>query len=229
MAIRRNNKNNENEEEIIEAVVAPKTSGDSTQDFFEKNKVAILGGIAAIIILAIAFSAYKYAYKMPREKAASEELVYAEKQFLQDSFDLALENPGGGFEGLLGIIDSYGGTKAGNLAKYYAGVSYLNLGRFEDAISYMKDFKPSGSFTPIMKHGIIGDAYGELQDFDSAISAYKKAISNDNELLTPYYANKLAVLMMKQGDSSGAKKYFEMIKKDYPTSNESASAAYYLN
>jgi len=229
MAIRNDNNTRDNAEELEPRVVATGANAvDGTQEFFEKNKMLILGGIVGLVLLAILFSAYKYAYKMPQEKAASEELWHAERQFLQDSFDLALENPGGGYAGLLDIIDQYGGTKAGNLAKYYAGVSYLNLGRYEDAISYLKDFSAGGSVSPIMKHGIIGDAYGELQDYSSAISSYKKAVSKDNELLTPYYANKLGILLMKEGNTSEAAKYFNLIKNDYPKSNESAGADYYL-
>ena len=231
MAIRNDNNNRNNAEELEAKAEAAnrKPSGEGgTQEFFEKNKMLVLGGIIGLVLLAILLSAYKYAYKKPMEKSASEELWHAERQFLQDSFDLALENPGGGYAGLLDIINDYGSTKAGNLAKYYAGVSYLNLGRYEDAISYLKDFDSVGEITPIMKHGIIGDAYGELQDYGAAISSYKKAISTDNEFLTPYYANKLGILLMKEGNNDEAVKYFEMIKNDYPQSNESAGADYYL-
>jgi tetratricopeptide (TPR) repeat protein len=224
MAIRRSKNKQQDEDTLIDVVEVR----DNAQDFFEKNKMAILGGLTLLVLLIVAFLAYKYAYKMPREKEASEELVYAERQFGKDSFDLALENPGGGFNGFLGIIDSYSGTKAANLSKYYAGVSYLNLGRYEEAIKYLKDFSPAGEITPIMKNGIIGDAYGELQDYDNALSAYKKAVNSENSYLTPYYSNKLAMLLVKQGNNAEAKKYFQKIKDTYPESNEAGMVDYYL-
>ena len=92
------------------------------------------------------------------------------KEVAQDSFILALENPGGGFEGFLDTIDNYGSTKSGNLAKYYAGISYLNLGRTEDAINYLESYRSNDDITSIMKAGALGDAYAESQSYDKALS-----------------------------------------------------------
>lgn len=225
MAIRRSQNKKQEDETLLDVVEVR----DNAQVFFDKNKVAILGGLTLLILLIVAFLAYKYAYQAPREKEASEEIVYAQRAFEKDSFALALENPGGGYSGFVGIIENYGGTKAANLAKYYAGVSYLNLGRYEEAVDYLNDFSAKGDVTPVMKHGVLGDAYGELGQFDKAISAYKKAASSDNSFLTPYYSNKLGLLLNQQGSSDEAKKYFQKIKDDYPNSNEAGTVDYYLN
>ncbi len=225
MAIRRSQNKKKEEETLINVVEAR----DNAQEFFEDNKIAILGGITLLILCIVGFLAYKFAYKAPREKEASNEIIYAERQFAKDSFALALENPGGGYSGFLGIIEDYSGTKAANLSKYYAGVSYLNLGRYEEAIDYMKDFSPAGDISPIMKNGVLGDAYSELQDYDNAISYYKKAVNSDNSYLTPYYCNKLGQLLRSQGSADQAKQYFQKIKDDYPNSNEAGSVEFYLN
>ena len=42
--------------------------------------------------------------------------------------------------GFIDIADDYSSTKAGKLANYYAGLSYLYLGEFENAIDYLEDF-----------------------------------------------------------------------------------------
>ena len=225
MALRRKKENKNISDEALVDIVEVR---DKTSDFFEENKGLVIGGLAAIALIIGGFLAYKFAYKIPREESAAEELYHAERLFMKDSFDLALENPGGGFNGLIGIIDEYSGTKSANLAKYYAGVSYLNLGRFEDAIEYMEDFSPAGDITPIMKHGVLGDAYSELGDFDKAVSSYKKAASSNNAFLTPYYANKLGMLLIKQGNPDEAKKYFAKIKDEFPSSNEAGTADFYL-
>ncbi len=225
MAIRRSQNKKQEDETLLDVVEAR----DNAQVFFDNNKVAILGGLTLLILLIVAFLAYKYAYQAPREKEASEEIIYAQRAFEKDSFALALENPGGGYEGFVGIIENYGGTKAANLAKYYAGVSYLNLGRYEEAVDYLNDFSAKGDVTPIMKSGVLGDAYGELGQFDKAISAYKKAVGYDNSFLTPYYLNKLGLLLNQQGSADQAKQYFQRIKDDYSTSNEAGKVDYYLN
>ena len=138
-----------------------------------------------------------------------------------DSFELALLNPGGGYSGFLDIIENYKGTDVANLANYYAGICYLHLGKFDAAVSYLKDFSPAGEITPIMKHGALGDAYSELNQFDDAISEYRKAAqAGDNDFLTPYYLKKLGLLYEKQGDNASAVKTFKEIKKDYAKSQD---------
>ncbi len=58
----------------------------------------------------------------------------AEYYFEKDSVDLALFGDGESY-GFMDIIDDYGSTSAGNLAKYYSGICYYNKGEYEDAIS----------------------------------------------------------------------------------------------
>ena len=194
---------------------------EGAQDFFERNArlLSIIGG--ALLLIVGGFFAYKYLIQMPKEQEAREQMYQAEFQFSVDSFALALTNPGGGFEGFLDIIENYKGTKAANISHYYAGVSYLQLGSYDAALDYLKDFKPAGHVTPIMKFGALGDAYSELGNFDAAISNYKKAVNEgDNELLTSYYMKKLGMLYEHQGDTANALAQYESIKNKYPQSIE---------
>ncbi|MBT8228994.1 MAG: hypothetical protein KJO50_01955, partial [Bacteroidia bacterium] len=105
------------EDETLVNVVEVK---DSAQDYFERNKTIVMSVIAAIVLAVGAFIVYKYFIKEPREMQAKVAIYKAEQQFAQDSFALALENPGGGFEGLLDVIDNYSGTATANLANLYA-------------------------------------------------------------------------------------------------------------
>lgn len=192
---------------------------EHAQDFFERNQTAVLSVLVGALILIGGYLGYKYGIQEPNNRAAMEAIHRAQFQFQRDSFALALENPGPDADGFLDIIDSYGSTKVGNLAKYYAGVSYLNLGSYEAAIEYLENFSPADDVTPAMKYGAIADAMSELGDLDGAMSNYKKAANYDqNELISPYYLYKLGMLQYKQGDKAGATASFEKIKSDYPGS-----------
>ncbi|MFX5999199.1 hypothetical protein ABTF05_22725, partial [Acinetobacter baumannii] len=70
---------------------------------------------------------------------AADALFKAQQYFAIDSLNLVL-NGDGQNKGALYVIKNYGGTKAANLAHYYAGVSYLKLGDFNNAVKYLKDF-----------------------------------------------------------------------------------------
>lgn len=197
-------------------------------DFIDNNQTTIGIVVGAILLLVSGYLAYKYIYQGPREKTAMEQIFKAEEQFQRDSFALALEAPGGGYEGFLDIIDNYGGTKTANIAKYYAGISYLNLGRFEDAISYLDAYNASGNITPQSKYGALGDAYSELGQMDNAISAYSKAANGKNEYLTPYYLYKLGLIAKSQNENSKALSAFEKIIADYPKSSQAEEAKKYI-
>jgi tetratricopeptide (TPR) repeat protein len=210
------------EEELVEEVVGTvEQQTDKSTAWFEKNKGLIMGLIGLLVLLTAAFIIFKFFIKEPKEKAAKAAIYQAEQRFAQDSFALALDGPGLEAEGFLDIIDNYGGTKTANLAKLYAGISYLNLGRFDDAISYLDSHSAAGAYSPIMKFGNLGDAYSEKGDFGKAISMYQKATTaSEDALLTPYYLYKLGLLARRQGDNSTALNAFSRIKNKYPNSNE---------
>jgi len=220
----RRRKDLEKEETLVDIV---KTKEDA-QDYFERNRYGILGalGIAAILLGGYLF--YKYGMIKPREKEALERMYQAEFQFSRDSFALALESPGGEGEGFLDIIENYGGTNAANLAKYYAGISYLNLGRNDEAIEYLSAHSATGNITPTWKNGALGDAYSEKGEFDKAISFYSKAASAEDEASGPYFLNKLGLLKKKQGDNAGALQAFTKIKDKFPNSTEGRLAQKYI-
>ena len=132
--------------------------------------------------------------------------------------------------GFLDIIDNYGSTKAGNTANYYAGISYLHLGEYEAALSFLKDYSGKGNVLPIMKNGAMGDAYSELGQMDNALSSYKKAVNaGENDMLESYYLKKLGLLHEKQGDLAASAEAFKRIKKDYPTSTDGRDIDKYIS
>lgn len=195
------------------------------EDVFEKYQKEILIGVVALVVIVGGWLAYRNFYAKPKQKEAVEQMAQAEWQFQRDSFNLALANPGGGFPGFAEIVKKYSGTDAGNAALYYAGVSCLNMGQFDAAISYLEDFKAKGQTMPSMKNGALGDAWAEKGDLDKALSFYKKAANaNDNEILTPYYLKKVAMLSEKQGKAGDAKSAWEKIKNEYPTAPEARDA-----
>jgi len=224
MAIRRNKK--KTDETLVDLVEAR----DSASDFLDKNQNNLLIGLVAIVLLIGGYLAYKHLIQGPKEVEAAGAMVKAQEQFSRDSFALALENSTGAYMGFLDIVDNYGGTKAGNTANYYAGISYLHLGEYEAALSFLKDYSGKGSVLPIMKNGAMGDAYSELGQMDNAISSYNKAVNaGENDMLESYYLKKLGLLHEKQGDLAASAAAFKRIKKDYPTSTDGRDIDKYIS
>lgn len=203
---------------------------DQGLDFFERNKTIILGVVFGLAALVIGYFVYQTFVIKPAQQNAMAALETAQKDFERDSFNRALVNPNPGEMGFVAIVDEYGSTPAGNLANYYAGVSYLNVGLYDAAISYMEDFNANGTMLEAMKYGIIGDAQSELENFDAAIGSYEQALNaaGDNFTTGGYYLNKLALLYRYQGKNEAALAAFKRLKQEFSRSPEAGAADKYI-
>jgi tetratricopeptide (TPR) repeat protein len=203
---------------------------DQGLDFFERNRNTIVYGAIIVAALIAAYFVYQTFVQLPAEKTAMTEMQQAQVQFERDSFNLALAGTPAGDLGFLEIIDNYGSTKAGNLANYYAAVSYLNIGQYEAALDYAKSFDADGELLPTMKYGVIGDAQSELGNLDEAAGSYRSAIdaAGENFVTGGYYLNKLALLLKSQGKKEEALDAFRRLKAEFSNSTEAALADKYI-
>ena len=220
MARRRNKKQQQDDEKLVDLVEVR----DQAQGFLDRYQNFVFGGLVLIVLAIGGVFAYNNFYVKPKQDEAIDQMAQAQMQFGRDSFALALTNPGGGYAGFLDIADNYGATKTGNLAKYYAGICYLNIGEYAAALDYLNDFKPSGGVLPIMKFGAMGDAFAELSDLDKAMRYYQKAVNQGgNDFMVSYYLKKVGLLHEKNGDLAKAREIYAEIKNDYadsPISND---------
>ena len=213
----------ENEEVIINV----ESAYDKTEQFFEDNQKIIIGVVAAIILIIGGYVGYKKFIIAPKETEAASQMFRAEQYFQQDSFRIALDGKGQ-YPGFLQIIDDYSMTEAANLSYYYAGVSYLHLGEYENAIEYLGKFDSDDEVLSVIADGAQGDAYMELGETDKAISAYIAAADdNNNKFTSPVYLMKAAQALEGKGETEKAVKLYERLEKEFPTSNEGRSAEKY--
>lgn len=188
-----------------------------TEQFLENHLNLVLYVIAGIIVVVLGFLGIRRYYVAPRNAEALELMFPAQNHFETDSFSLAVNGDGISL-GFLDIIDDYGSTKAGNLARYYTGVSYLHMGEYDMAIEYLKKFKTDDLLLEPLAQSAIGDAYTELEEYDKAVSAYKKALGiNENEMTTPLVQTKLALVYEQLGEKEKALDTFKSIKENYPS------------
>jgi TolA-binding protein len=198
-----------------------------TEAFIEKNKKLLTGAIVAILVVIAAIFGIR-AYNNSRQATAEEEIFAAEQWFAMDSLQLAMKGNAMhmGFEA---IADEYGSTKAGNRAKYCAGIICLRQGEYQRAIDYLESCKLKDDFTPILAKVLIGDAYYELDNVKEAVNYYEKAAKmDDNEMTAPYALFKAGMGYMKLGDNAKANEAFTQIKEKYPFSTEARQVDKYI-
>ncbi|NJK98509.1 MAG: tetratricopeptide repeat protein [Bacteroidales bacterium] len=212
-------------EQKVESIESALTK---TERYIEENRKSlsiIFGGILAIVLIYIAFTKL---YMGPRESKAINQMYVAEQYFEKDSFKLAL-NGNGIYPGFLEIIDEYGFTKAANLAKCYAGICYLNLGDFNNAITYLEKFDSDDKLVSNVALGGIGDAYAELGKTDDAIKYYFRAADNvKNDLTSPIYLMRAGILLEEKGDYKKAVDTYSRIEKEFSKSSEARQIEKYI-
>ncbi len=209
-----------NKKKKEEAIIPVDTFVERVEKFFEnyKKQFNIIAGVVLVVVAAVVLY---FMWYMPKQQAKAEVAIYkAEQYFAQDSFALAL-NGDGMYQGLLDVINDYGMTNTGKRAKFLAGISYLKTGDYDNAIKYLKKFRSKDKLVSVQALGSIGDAYVEKNDYKNGLAYYKKAIKkNPNELITPIYLMRAAMLCELDDKWEDALTYYERIQKEYPTSNE---------
>lgn len=201
----------------------------NTEHFIEQNQRTITVAIIVIVAVVGIFLGYKRFIVAPKEKEAESQMFAAEQYFEKDSFNLAL-NGDGNYLGFLDIIDQYKLTKSAKLARYYSGISYLKLGKFQDAIDQLKKFKLKDDMVSPIAKGAIGDAYSELGRQDEAVDYYIKAARmSPNDFVTPIYLMKAGELLEGNKEYSKAIDLYKEIQKDYPESNEGRKIEKYIS
>ena len=202
-----------------------------TEDWVAKNQKVIIGLVAAAAIFTICYLGYQRFVAAPQEEDAANEMFVAQQNFQKategvasDSlYKLSLNGSEGKF-GFLKIAEEYSGTDAGNLANYYAGIAYLNTGKYTEAIDYLSKFKSDDIVLSALAKGAIGDAYSQKNQPQEALENYVKAAeSNKNDFTTPRFLLKAGKIALTLGNKADALKYFTDIKDNFEGTPEAAS------
>jgi tetratricopeptide (TPR) repeat protein len=202
----------------------------STENFFKKNQKSLTYALVAAIVLIGGFFGYTELYQKPREAKAADAMFMAEKYFANDSSNFVL-NGDGQSKGVIYIIKEFSGTKAANLAKYYAGVSYFRMNDFNKSIEYLKDFSTDAKQIQAVAYGTLGDAYASLNKVDEAVSHYKKAgeYFPEDEAISSEYLFRAAAYLELNNKTDEAIELYTKIKNEYPKSEKGFMADKYIN
>jgi tetratricopeptide (TPR) repeat protein len=198
-----------------------------TEHYLEENYKTLLIGLGVIVLLVGLFWLGKL-YLNKRNNEAQSQMFQAEKYLEKDSLKLAL-NGDGNYLGFLDIAKDYKFTNSGNLAKYSAGICYLHLGNYKEAIDYLDKYSKKDKVIGSMALGATGDAYVELGDLDKGVSKYVEAADfAKNSFNTPLFLMKAGEIYELKGKYSDALKLYERIENEYPESTEGTTIDKYI-
>lgn len=199
---------------------------NQTSEFIEKNKKLIWGTVAAVLVIGLGVFAYHRFVYQNQVAEAMEQAFPAETLFRNGEYDLALNGDGNNL-GFAAIIDQYG-NKAGKSMPLYAGICELLLGNFDSAISYLKQYKGKEPVLAARAKACEGDAYVGLEDYSSAISCYKAAVSMADNVFAATYLLKQGLACEALGNKADALECYKTIRDNYPQSIEAYDINKYI-
>ena len=198
-----------------------------TEHYLEENYKTLLIALGVIVVLVGLIWLGKL-YLNKRNSEAQSQMFQAERYLEIDSLKLAL-NGDGNYLGFLDIAKDYKFTNSGNLAKYCAGICYLHLGNYKEAIDFLDKYTKKDKVIGSLAIGATGDAYVELGDMDKAVSKYIEAADYAmNSFNTPLFLMKAGELYELKGKYPDALKLYERIETQYPESTEGTTIEKYI-
>ena len=210
-----NNEIIENETEYVEQGGGNKApSGlsllvDKIKTWLNTQNKTLVYGIGAVIVALLGYIGYQFLYQMPREKEGLSAIYKTQELFDVDSFSLVLKEAPK-------LADKFSGTKAGELAAYYAGASYLYTGDYKNAILFLDKVSFDDQIMKYQAIGLLGDAQVENKDLDAGLKNYLKAAKGaENEFSALWFYKKAARVYEKKNEWKEALDIYEKLKKDY--------------
>jgi predicted negative regulator of RcsB-dependent stress response len=186
-----------------------------SEDFLRRNRNVLLGALLAVILAVGGFFGYNY-WRTQQDSQAQAAMFRAVDNWEADSLKPALQGD---------VATEYGGTKAGNLANFYAGVALLKQGKFAEAYTALDKFSSDDYLVQARAYSLMGDAQLEQGKSKEAAELYGKAADYQaNEYFTPGYLLKQGVALETAKDNEGALKAYNRIIDDYATSQEVGEA-----
>jgi len=198
-----------------------------TEHYLEENYKTLLITLGVIVLLVgMVWLAKLYLNK--RNNEAQSQMYQAEKYLEMDSLKLAL-NGDGNYLGFLDIARDYKFTNSGNLARYGAGICYLHLGNYQEAIDFLNKYSKKDKVIGSLAIGATGDAYVELGNLEKGVSKYIEAADfAQNSFNTPLFLMKAGEIYELSGKYSEALKLYERIENQYPESTEGTTIDKYI-
>ncbi len=194
---------------------------------YEEHRKWVLGIVGGVLALLLLGMAYSY-YTQQQEEKARELLGPVIRLYEMGQYQQALEGSPD-HPGLLEIIEEYGGTKAGNLARYYAGDAYYRMGEKEKALEYFESFKKEPTLLGAAAYAAEAAIYEDMGKYEQAAKYYEKAATiYENPALSPDYLMKAARNYAKAGQFEKARRMYELIRERYPESGYGQAIDLYL-
>ncbi|MGA9117622.1 MAG: tetratricopeptide repeat protein [Bacteroidota bacterium] len=187
--------------------------------FYERHRRTIQYGVlaaAGLIILAVVLANNR---SSGNEKAMTA-LGKVYPLYDAGQFQQAVDGvPERNIQGLASIVDNYGSTPSGELARFYLAGCYFQLGRYDEALEHFEDCSPEGDFLEASRLAGMGACREARGEHAEAASLFEKASGLDRKAAAaPENLFHAARNLGLAGEKERAIELYTRLKKEYPAS-----------
>lgn len=188
-----------------------------TRTWIEENR-RIVTYIVAVPIALLAILWFVENNRRQSDQRATTELAKVFPLYDQGQYKLAVDGiPQENIRGLQSIVDEYGGSHSGEMAKLYLGDCYFNLKDYDKALKYFGEVDFSDKLISSSALAGEGACYEALGKHEEAGELYEKAASKYmTTLQAPQDLFNAARNYSEAGNKDKAGQMLDRLKKEFP-------------
>ena len=186
---------------------------------YDTNRRAVSIGVT-VVVLAIAGVLIYMKNRSDHNEAAITSLGAIFEIYDAGQYQTAVDGiPERNVKGLKAIVDDYGNSRTGDLARLYLGNALYQLGRYDEALKAYDDFSPSGELLSVARLSGLGACEEAKGEYARAAAQFEKAATQyPTGVSAAEYLNDAARDYGQAGEKEKAIDLYRRIKKSYPTS-----------
>ncbi len=203
------------------------TASSKAFGFFEENRQMVIYIALAIALALAALFAWQY-FGSKNQAEASEHLGRIVSSWEGGQYQEALDGRDEKL-GLLEIVDQYGSTEDGNLAKFYAADAHYNLGQYDEALAMFASYSKGANYLGVSALAGEASIYEDQGKHEEAADNFEDAaLKFENAATSPDYLMSAARNYEKAGNYSKAIAMFDLLTEKYPEDTNAANADFHV-
>lgn len=188
--------------------------------FYEENK-RVIGIITTVVVLAAIAVLVVVKNRADANDSAMLQLGQIGEVFASGQYQAAIDGvPERNIQGLKTIVDNYGSSRGGELARFMLASAYYELGKYDEALAQFEDFSAPDDMLAASRLAGIAQCYEAKKEFGEAAANFEKAEGkNPKDIQAPEYLSNAARDYGLAGEKERAIELYKRLKKSYPTSS----------
>jgi len=196
------------------------TSYAKARSFYDEHKRTISMGITATAVVVIALVVY-IKNRQENSDAALSRLSAVVSYYDNGQYQLAVGGvPERNLPGLASIVEEFGGSPGGEIARFYLADAYYKLGEYDQALTQFEDFSAPNPTLEASRLSGIAACHEAQGRYAEAAGYYERASTADKKgALAAENLYNAARTYARAGDREKAIQLYQRLKKEFPTSS----------